>query len=74
MTLGELRPGERARVLTIGTQGAMRQRILDMGITPKVEIQLIKMAPLGDPLDLSLRGYNLSLRRHDAALIEVEKL
>ncbi|MDD3057421.1 MAG: ferrous iron transport protein A [Sphaerochaeta sp.] len=74
MTLGELRPGERARVLTIGTQGAMRQRILDMGITPKVEIQLIKVAPLGDPLDLSLRGYNLSLRRHDAALIEVEKL
>ncbi|NCC91578.1 MAG: ferrous iron transport protein A, partial [Spirochaetia bacterium] len=46
MTLGELRPGERARVLTIGTQGAMRQRILDMGITPKVEIQLIKVAPL----------------------------
>ncbi|MEA4860776.1 hypothetical protein SDC9_156629 [bioreactor metagenome] len=74
MTLGELRPGERARVLSIGTQGAMRQRILDMGITPKVEIQLIKVAPLGDPLDLSLRGYNLSLRRHDAALIEVEKL
>ncbi|NCC89302.1 MAG: ferrous iron transport protein A [Spirochaetia bacterium] len=61
-------------MLTIGTQGAMRQRILDMGITPKVEIQLIKVAPLGDPLDLSLRGYNLSLRRHDAALIEVEKL
>ena len=74
MTLGELRPGERARVLSIGTQGAMRQRILDMGITPKVEIQLIKVAPLGDPLDLSLRGYNISLRRHDAALIEVEKL
>lgn len=74
MTLGELRPGERGRVLAIGTQGAMRQRILDMGITPKVEIQLIKVAPLGDPLDLSLRGYNLSLRRHDAALIEVEKL
>ncbi|NLK05263.1 MAG: ferrous iron transport protein A [Spirochaetales bacterium] len=74
MTLGELRPGERARVLSIGTQGAMRQRILDMGITSKVEIQLIKVAPLGDPLDLSLRGYNLSLRRHDAALIEVEKL
>ena len=74
MTLGELRPGERARVLSIGTQGAMRQRILEMGITSKVEIQLIKVAPLGDPLDLSLRGYNLSLRRHDAALIEVEKL
>jgi Fe2+ transport system protein FeoA len=74
MTLGELRPGERARVLTIRTQGAMRQRILDMGITPKVEIQLIKVAPLGDPLDLFLRGYNLSLRRHDAALIEIEKL
>jgi Fe2+ transport system protein FeoA len=74
MTMGDLRPGQKARVLSIGTQGAMRQRILDMGITPNVAVELIKVAPLGDPLELSLRGYQLSLRKSDAALIEVELL
>ena len=57
MTMGDLRPGQKARVLSIGTQGAMRQRILDMGITPKVVVELIKVAPLGDPLELGIRGY-----------------
>jgi len=74
MTMGDLRPGQKARVLSIGTQGAMRQRILDMGITQNVAVELIKVAPLGDPLELSLRGYQLSLRKSDAALIEVELL
>ncbi len=74
MKLGELRPGERARVLTIGTQGAMRQRILDMGITPRVEVALVKVAPLGDPLELTVRGYQLSLRKSEAALIDVERV
>lgn len=74
MTMGDLRPGQKARVLSIGTQGVMRQRILDMGITPKVVVELIKVAPLGDPLELSIRGYQLSLRKSDAALIEVELL
>ncbi len=74
MTLGTLCPGDRARVLSIGTKGALRQRILDMGITPRVVVQLIKVAPLGDPLELTVRGYQLSLRKSEAALIEVEKL
>lgn len=74
MTLGELRPGQRARVLSIGTQGMLRQRILDMGITPSVEVQLVKVAPLGDPLEITVRGYQLSVRKNDALLIEVEQL
>ncbi len=75
MTLGSLRPGDRARVLSIGTQGALRRRILDMGgITPRVVVQLIKVAPLGDPLELTVRGYQLSLRKQEASLIEVEML
>ncbi|HHT81573.1 MAG TPA: ferrous iron transport protein A [Sphaerochaeta sp.] len=73
MTLGELRPGEKAKVVSIGTTGAMRQRILDMGVTPNVEVQLIKIAPLGDPVEITVRGYQLSLRKSEAALIQVRK-
>lgn len=73
MTLSELRPGERATVVSIGTTGAMRQRILDMGVTPNVSVQLIKVAPLGDPVEITVRGYQLSLRKSEAALIQVKK-
>ncbi len=73
MTLGEFRPGEKAKVVSIGTTGAMRQRILDMGVTPNVQVQLIKIAPLGDPVEITVRGYQLSLRKREAALIQVQK-
>ncbi|NBK21062.1 MAG: ferrous iron transport protein A [Spirochaetia bacterium] len=73
MTLGELRPGEKAKVVSIGSTGAMRQRILDMGVTPNVQVQLIKIAPLGDPVEITVRGYQLSLRKSEAALIQVQK-
>lgn len=73
MTLGDLRPGEKAKVVSIGTTGAMRQRILDMGVTPNVQVQLIKIAPLGDPVEITVRGYQLSLRKSEAALIQVQK-
>ncbi len=73
MTLGELRPGEKAKVVSIGTTGAMRQRILDMGVTPNVQVQLVKIAPLGDPVEITVRGYQLSLRKSEAALIQVQK-
>ena len=73
MTLGELRPGEKAKVISIGTTGAMRQRILDMGVTPNVQVQLVKVAPLGDPVEITVRGYQLSLRKSEAALIQVQK-
>jgi len=73
MTLGELRPGEQAKVVSIGTTGAMRQRILDMGLTPNVQVKLIKIAPMGDPVEITVRGYQLSLRKSEAAQIQVEK-
>ena len=73
MTLGELRPGEKAKVVSIGTTGAMRQRVLAMGVTPNVQVQLIKIAPLGDPVEITVRGYQLSLRKSEAALIQVRK-
>ena len=73
MTLGELRPGEKAKVVSIGTTGVMRQRILYMGVTPNVQVQLIKIAPLGDPVEITVRGYQLSLRKSEAALIQVQK-
>ena len=53
-------------------EGAVRRRIMDMGITRGVEIKIIKTAPLGDPLEITVRGYELSLRKADAAMIEVE--
>ncbi|MCL2107647.1 MAG: ferrous iron transport protein A [Oscillospiraceae bacterium] len=74
MTLRDIRPGESARVLRLTGGGALRRRILDLGIVPGVEIAVRKAAPLGDPLELSLRGYQLSLRKGDAATIEVEKI
>ncbi len=73
MTLGELRPGDKAKVISIGSTGAMRQRILDMGVTPNVQVQLIKIAPLGDPIEITVRGYQLSLRKSEAELIQVQE-
>jgi len=73
MTLNELRPGEKAKVVSIGTTGVMKQRILDMGVTPGVQVKLIKIAPLGDPVEITVRGYQLSLRKSEAALIQVQK-
>lgn len=71
-TLKDLQPGESGVVVRIGGQGAVKRRLIDMGITPGVEIFLRKVAPMGDPLELNLRGYELSLRKQDAANIEIE--
>ena len=71
-TLKDLQPGESGIVVRIGGQGAVKRRLIDMGITPGVEIFLRKVAPMGDPLELNLRGYELSLRKQDAANIEIE--
>ena len=60
--LSKLKPGEMGIVKKIGSQGALRRRIIDMGITPGVEIKVIKYAPLGDPIEVSVYGYNLSIR------------
>ena len=71
-TLREVKVGQTARVVKLHGQGALKRRIMDMGITKGVEIYVRKVAPLGDPLELNVRGYELSLRKADAELIEVE--
>lgn len=71
MTLNELPIGEKAQIVKVNGQGALRDRLLDMGLTPRTEVMVLKMAPMGDPIELTLRGYNLTLRLEDAAQIEV---
>ncbi|MBR6769400.1 MAG: ferrous iron transport protein A [Clostridia bacterium] len=71
-TLRDIKVGGTARVVKVHGEGALRRRIMDMGITRGVEIYVRKMAPLGDPIEINLRSYELSLRRADAELIEVE--
>ena len=71
-TLKDMRPGETATVARLLGEGPVKRRIMDMGITKNVEIFVRKMAPLGDPMELNLRGYELSLRKADAEMIEVQ--
>ena len=70
--LSELRVGESGVVTTVNGEGAIRRRLFDMGITPGVEVYLRTKAPLGDPLEISLRGYELTLRKAEAALVEIK--
>lgn len=72
-TLKELRPGESGVVISIGSKGPVKKRLMDMGVTPGAEIKVIKMAPLGDPVEVNLRGYELSLRKEEAAQIVVNR-
>ena len=71
-SLREIPVGETARVVRIHGEGAVKRRIMDMGITKGVEIFVRKVAPLGDPIEITVRGYELSLRKADAESIEVE--
>ncbi len=71
MTLKEMKPGESARILNVGGEGALRQHFLDMGVLPGAEVTLVKLAPLGDPMELRIHGYELTLRLQDAGQIEV---
>lgn len=73
MTLRDLKPGETAKVVAINAEGAFKRRIMDMGITTGVSIKLVKVAPLGDPVEVTVRGYQLSLRKDEAASIQVEQ-
>ena len=72
-TLNECHPKERAKVVKIHGSGATKRRIMDMGLTKGVEVFVRKIAPLGDPMELNVRGYELSLRKLDAANIEVRE-
>ena len=71
MTLNELKIGESAVIRSVGGEGALRLRFLDMGIIPKTKVIVQKVAPMGDPIQISVRGYELTIRKEDAALIEV---
>lgn len=71
-TLKDTKIGETVRVVKLHGEGAVRRRIMDMGITRGVEVTLRKVAPLGDPMEVTVRGYELSLRKEDAETIEVE--
>lgn len=72
--LSELEPQERGRVTAVLGSGGLRQRLLDMGVVPGVEIEVVRVAPLGDPVEYLVRGYRLSLRHSEAANVLVEKL
>jgi len=71
-TLREVKVGETVKVTKLTGEGAVKRRIMDMGITKGVEIFVRKVAPLGDPVEVTVRGYELSLRKADAEMIEVE--
>lgn len=72
MTLDKIGIGKTVRVVKLNGEGAIRRRIMDMGITKGTQVTVRKFAPLGDPIELTVRGYELSLRKEDAAKIEVE--
>lgn len=71
-TVREMKIGETSRVVKLHGEGAIRRRIMDMGITKGTDISVRKVAPLGDPVELTVRGYELSLRKADAEIIEVD--
>ena len=71
-TLKDTKIGESVRVVKLHGEGAVKRRIMDMGLTRGVEVYVRKVAPLGDPIEITVRGYELSLRRADAEMIEVE--
>ena len=73
MTLKDTQSGEKVKIVKLNGEGATKRRIMDMGITKGIEIFVRTVAPLGDPIEVTVRGYELSVRKADAQLIEVEK-
>ena len=71
-TLKDVKVGKKAKVVKLHGEGAVKRRIMDMGITRGVELFVRKVAPLGDPIEICVRGYELSLRKQDAQMIEIE--
>ena len=74
MTLDQLRPGMTGKIISVGGEGELRLRLLDMGLIPRTEVTLIKVAPMGDPIEIRVRGYELTLRVSDARNIEVSEV
>lgn len=74
MTLNEIQPNEACLIVGLGRKSILRKRIIDMGLTMQTRVKVIKYAPLGDPIEIEVRGYQLSLRKEEAKEIFVEKL
>jgi Fe2+ transport system protein FeoA len=74
MTLDNIKPGQGGVITAIGGQGALRRRLLDMGLTPNTRVQVRKVAPMGDPIELSLRSYVLTIRKEEASKIELKEV
>ena len=72
MTLKEVKPGNSVTIRRLNSTGPGKKKLMDMGLTKNTEVYIRKVAPLGDPIELTVRGYELSIRKADAALIEVE--
>ncbi len=72
MTLDKLEIGKKSKIISVHGNGTLRDRLLDMGLTPNTQVMIRKFAPMGDPVELTLRGYELTLRVDDAKKIEVE--
>jgi len=73
-TLKETKVGDTVRVVKLHGEGAVKRRIMDMGLTKGVDVQIRKVAPLGDPIEVTVRGYELSIRKADAEMIEVDNV
>ncbi len=72
--LSDFSVGESGKIIKVNGEGRVRRRLFDMGVTPQAEVTLRKKAPLGDPMEVTLRGYELTLRKSEAACVEVEIL
>jgi ferrous iron transport protein A len=70
--LAKLVPGDRAKIVAVGSVGPLKRRLMDMGVLPGEEVEVRKVAPLGDPIEIRVRSYSLSLRKHEAEAIAVE--
>lgn len=73
MTLDKLKTGSKGIITSVGGSGALRRRLLDMGLTPNTTVMVRKVAPLGDPIELFLRSYELTIRQEDAKKIEIQE-
>lgn len=73
-TLDTLKPGEKARIIKVRVKGTARRKLMDMGMVAGTEIELVRNAPLGDPMDYNIKGYHLSIRKEEASQIFIDKL
>jgi len=73
ITLNKLQPGEKGKIIKVAGEKAIKRKLYDMGVTPGTELVLRKVAPLGDPIEINIRGYSLSLRKAEAETIIIEK-